>query len=465
MDLPARWKDRLQQQLGADYPAFRAAMAEPGPTSLRKNPAKVPEASWATGDDVRWCPAAQLLPQRPAFVFDPRWHAGAYYVQEANSMLVGWAAQRLLQKLPTVAPLVLDLCAAPGGKTTHLLAELPVHGAVLANELQPKRAAVLRENLAKWGDERLLTTNTDSSALARALPGSFQLVVLDAPCSGEGLLRRQPEDVLGQWSEALIESCAATQLQLLQDAWQLLAPGGYLLYSTCSFAPAENEDLLDRFLAETDRAKSLDLDLPAAWGWEAIAWRTGMGYRAWPHRTPGDGLFLAALQKTGTSPDPPDPFALPALQPKSLPDDWHDFLPEAFAAYLQRDEGYSLQSPSVRYLAEQLSASGLSHQAGLPLLRPDKNRLAPAPHWALWRHLPHNKRLRLSRPDALRYLKGEALRLPDAGAGWQIADYQGHALGWVKVGSGRANNHLPKPWRIRVPLPSIENLPALPSLG
>ncbi|RMG68901.1 MAG: RsmB/NOP family class I SAM-dependent RNA methyltransferase, partial [Bacteroidetes bacterium] len=294
MMLPPAFAQRVQQQLGPEWPAFQAALTQPAPVSLRWQAAKVAAPDLPS---IPWAGQGAYLPERPAFAADPWWHGGAYYVQEASSMLMELA---LRQHADLSQPLrVLDLCGAPGGKATHLASLLMGDSLLVANEVIRSRAGILAENLARWGAPQAIVTQNDPRDMA-ALPGFFDVMVVDAPCSGEGLFRRDPE-AIGEWSEGNLQLCAERQRRILMDAWPALRPGGLLLYSTCTFFPGENQENL-AWLAQETRAESLPLDLDPAWGWTRQTSGQLFGYQAWPHRVQGEGFFLAVLRKAGESP-------------------------------------------------------------------------------------------------------------------------------------------------------------------
>ena len=235
-----------------------AALDTVPPTSIRVNPAK-----WAgpLAHPIPWCTTGRYLERTPSFTFDPLLHAGAYYVQEASSMLVEQAVKAT--GLADTDVLALDLCAAPGGKTTHLASLLTKGSLVVANEIDRKRQSVLQENLWKWGAANTVITGSASPDL-QGLPETFDLILLDAPCSGEGMFRKDPF-AREQWSPALVEQCASTQRGIIEHAWNALRPGGFLIYSTCTWEEAENEQQLAA-LVEIG-AECVPVPLDPTWAW------------------------------------------------------------------------------------------------------------------------------------------------------------------------------------------------------
>ncbi|MBL0126351.1 MAG: RsmB/NOP family class I SAM-dependent RNA methyltransferase [Flavobacteriales bacterium] len=264
--LPVGFIDHLGTVLGESFPGLEAALNAPAPTSIRLNPKKPFEADL---DPVPWCTTGRYVVERPAFTLDPFFHGGAYYVQEASSMLLekAVAAAGLLSK----NILALDLCAAPGGKSTHLLSLLGDGALLVANERDHQRKLVLAENIWKFGAGHSMITGSNADAL-RSLPDLFDLILVDAPCSGEGMFRKDPF-ARRQWSPLLVEQCASVQQQVVPHAWHALAPGGTLIYSTCTWEPSENEAQLRPLLE--DSGTCLDLHLDGSWGvarYERMVW-------------------------------------------------------------------------------------------------------------------------------------------------------------------------------------------------
>ena len=269
--------------------------------SVRLNKRK-PGAEFSEGEPVAWCKSGIYLKERPEFIFDPLIHAGAYYVQDASSMIYETITERLLQKFERENFLInpeyriLDMCAAPGGKTTAMINALPDNSFVTANEYVGKRIGALKENIAKWGFQNVTVTNKDSSYFAKE-GENYDIVAVDAPCSGEGMMRKE-EMARIQWSESLVKQCAALQKEILANAVKSLKPGGFLIYSTCTFNREENEENA-KYIVEELGLEPIDPDFNEDWG-------IGRGiktdlpvYRFMPHKTRGEGLFAAVFRKRG----------------------------------------------------------------------------------------------------------------------------------------------------------------------
>lgn len=240
---------------------------------------------------VPWCSEGHYLSSRPEYVLDPLWHAGAYYSQEASSMFLAHVLRALPGTVPE-APLCLDLCAAPGGKSLILQDWAATsNGLVVSNEVVPPRARILQENVAKWGHPGTLVTRATAAQIGQSCPGMFHVLLVDAPCSGEGMMRKDPE-ARRQWTPGLRQQCAALQREILRDAWPALRPGGVLLYSTCTFNPAEDAEQVSWLRAELG-ASPVPVAVPEEWGVECDEGQWWL----LPHKVRGEGLFMSASIK------------------------------------------------------------------------------------------------------------------------------------------------------------------------
>jgi len=282
--LPDAFIKEMQQLLGKEGLAqYQLALQQPAPTSIRYNPFKQHEPAKAL-EAVTWSDHAYYLPERPSFTLDPLFHAGVYYVQEASSMFVGQAVEQLF---PEQQPLrVLDLCAAPGGKSTHLLSVLPPGSLLVANEVIRSRYQVLSQNLSKWGLANIIATNHDSSDFSK-LEGFFDLILVDAPCSGEGLFRKDKR-AIQEWSPEAVSLCAGRQKRILGNIVPALAPGGILLYSTCTYNRQENDENAE-WLNNTFQLLPEPIETQPDWKVE----QRSQAYQFYPHRNKGEGFYLA----------------------------------------------------------------------------------------------------------------------------------------------------------------------------
>lgn len=442
----------MQEKLGSEWPVFLEALQQLPPVSVHLHPVKgvLPESA---KEPVPWHPElGRYLAERPSFTLDPAFHAGAYYVQEASSMLVAEAFRQL--ELPEKGVSILDMSAAPGGKTTLLTSLIGPGNWILANEVVQSRFRTLRENVLKWGFANTAVTNLEPGQFSR-LAGFFDLVLVDAPCSGEGLFRKDPK-AMREWSDKGVNSCALRQKRILTEAVPLLRPGGYLLYSTCTYNDRENK-LNAEWLTGEFGLQPKKLDLDPGWG---IA-DAGPGYQCFPHKVRGEGFFLSVLQKEGSaitdhhSRRKKQPF-FQALSKKerALVDPW---LREPENIFLYTNPRGTISAFPKAHLAdfEQLGQGLRKLQAGLPIGSLKGAHFIPGHALALSLLVqPALPGLDLNREQALRFLRKEdpfaGEKVPTSFKGWGLARYQDANLGWLKLVPGRVNNYLPKEWRIRL---------------
>ncbi len=432
---------------GFDEAAFIAAHEHPPVTSVRLNPYK-DIGLFTANEKVPWCSSGVYLEQRPVFTLDPSYHAGAYYVQEASSM---FPAHLLNSILPDKKGLrVLDLCAAPGGKSTLIASLLDRDSLLVSNEVIRTRASILEENMTRWGYMNTWVTSNDPRDFAR-LHGYFDVIIVDAPCSGSGLFRKDAR-ALDEWSGANVNMCSDRQRRILADVWPALKEDGILIYATCSYSPQENEHILD-WLATEFEVSTLSVEIKEEWGIATVASpEKGMtGYRFFPGKVKGEGFFIAALQKKEAPETPYFPRFKSAHDKK-----------------IQLQAGYLLRDPDVLFIQtdkENFSAMRPEHEAdwmalqkvvylrktGLKLGLPAAKDWLPAHDVALSIDASDNLPcIPVNKDQALRFLKREDLGIPEMDKGWQIIRYNGLGLGWVKSLGNRVNNYLPKHWRIRM---------------
>lgn len=433
---PPAFLERLTGMPGAEPEALVKALDAVPPVSIRLNPLK-PFPIQA--DQVPWCTQGRYLPERPSFTLDPLLHAGAYYVQEAASMLLEQAvlASGAMQR----DTLALDLCGAPGGKTTHLLSLLTPGSLVIANEVEPGRRRILAENCWKWGAPNVAIAGSDPAAL-EDLSGIFDLIVVDAPCSGEGLFRRDPF-ARRQWSPQLVQQCAAVQQRIVEQAWDALAPGGTIIYSTCTWELEEDEARMAQLLALG--AEPLPLPISAAWGVVPSERDGAIAYRCYPHRLQGEGFFLFAARKPGQLPSRD---ARPVIH-RTDPPPWID--QQACLSLVER-AGIRYARPAAWAAALDRIAGALALEApGIPVAERKGDGWVPHAAAALsaLRAADHRPVLDLSLPEALAYLRGAALSAADA-QGTALVRHRGLGLGWAQGAGRRWNNRWPSPWRIRM---------------
>jgi len=447
LNLPAAFRARMEAHLKGAYPAFESTLELPAPVSVRINPEK---RALPTGElePVPWCSAGFYLPERPLFTLDPLFQAGAYYVQEAASMLLD---QALRQTLNLDKPLrVLDLCAAPGGKSTLLASALSGSSLLVCNEVIRTRVPVLRENLEKWGYPNVVISNHDPEDFA-GLKGFFDLVLVDAPCSGEGLFRKDP-GAAEEWSEENVHLCAARQRRILAAAAQLVDDRGLLLYSTCTYNDEENSRNAD-WLA-TQGFESIPLTLPESV--VEVKGESSFGYQCYPHKVKGEGFFLSVFrnkQRNGAGVTVPRSFkSFKPLTNRQLPAVRALLAqPDLFSFYVKPNEEViavpEALSADLRLIDAALRNKGFGLEMGTFKGTDFIPSHALALSTAINRQLPA---VDLDRSNALRYFKKENLVLNESVKGWLLARYEGLNLGWMKGVGNRVNNYLPKDWRIRM---------------
>ena len=439
---PQSFLERMKAELGDEYQAFQESLSTVAPVSIRLNPFK-PGFNVDGLSPVPWCNSGYYLPQRPAFIFDPLFHAGTYYVQEASSMFLETVYKHVF---PNEGPkLVLDMCAAPGGKSTHLLSLLPSESLLLSNEIIPKRNAILRQNLVKWGNANVFVTQNNPEDFGK-LGSFFDLVVVDAPCSGEGLFRRDP-GAAEEWSEDAVDNCAVRQADILQQAMSALKRGGILIYSTCTFEKAEDEDQI-KALIDSGEAELIDLGNT----FEGIV-QTSYGLRFYPHKIRGEGFFISALRKTGNDEHAKKVKKTFLLQraPEAIAGYFRDA--SGFRIFVHEERVYAIPVPFVDTFLH-LSESLFIRQAGIFAGTVKGKDFIPSHDLALNLQVNSDDRMvELEEDKALLFLKGEPVPVDSAEKGWHLASYKGIPLGWIKVLQGRVNNYLPKEWRIHKDLP------------
>lgn len=480
MRVPETFVKQTEALLGAEAAALFAALEDTAPVSIRLNPGKNGFlVAHSFSGNVLWATQGKYLAERPVFTFDPLFHAGVYYVQEASSMFVEQALNTVFSEWGYCPVKVLDLCAAPGGKSTLAASLMPPGSLLVANELVRTRANILAENLIKWGLPDVVVTQSESSTFS-SLPGFFDVVLADVPCSGEGMFRKDPVAV-AEWSEENVRMCVARQRDIVRHVWPALRPGGFLVYSTCTFNAFENEENV-RWMCDELGAELVSIPVQDAWGVTnargVLPGLTDVGtetnenvfpvYRFMPHRMKGEGFFLALLRKGEVGVDPSEsvrPFYKSASKvrdnPKKTP-----VIPEALRLHLKNavdfDFFYNRQGMVSafprRYKQDLLvleSQLRVLH-AGVVMGMLKGNDWLPDVSLALSQQLDDAqlKTWELSLKQALDYLRREMLLLPQGcPLGWVLVRYNGCPLGWVKNLGSRANNAYPSEWRIRAENP------------
>jgi 16S rRNA C967 or C1407 C5-methylase (RsmB/RsmF family)/NOL1/NOP2/fmu family ribosome biogenesis protein len=445
MTLPEEFIRRTRSLLADTYDLLEEALLTEAPVSVRINHDKGLQEAGA--ERVPWCETGYYLPRRIPFTFDPLFHAGAYYVQEASSMFLEQAVKACVREPVTC----LDLCAAPGGKSTHLCSILPVGSLLVCNEVIRSRSYILAENVIKWGNPYTIVCNNDPSTLG-GLTHFFDLIVADLPCSGEGMFRKDVHSA-DEWSVAAVRLCAARQQRIIRDIWNALKPGGFLIYSTCTYNTEENEDNI-HYIIEELGAGVLPVPVDESWKISGSVKYNEPACRFFPHKTRGEGFFLSVLQKPAEATAGPAADRLPAGKRKAAPPP-----PAGLSGWLRQAEEFRidvsgetiqafplLHADSYSFLSKRLHIIS----SGVCLGELKGKDVQPAHALAMSRALCKEAfvNVELSGEEAIRYLRKEALSLP-GDKGYMLATYKGLPLGFVKQLSNRANNLYPQEWRIR----------------
>lgn len=417
--------------------------------SIRRNESK-PCALPAWADDaekVDWCNNGLYLSERPNFTFTPQLHAGGYYVQDASSMIYEYIIEKIA---PKHAIKYLDMCAAPGGKTTSAINKLPIGSLVVANEYVRQRANILKENLQKWGTPNVIVTNSASEELGK-ISDFFDIVAVDAPCSGEGMMRKD-DDAVAQWSPALIRDCAKLQWQILYNIWDSLREDGILIYSTCTFNREENELMVERICSELGGV-SIDLEIPAEWKISPGIDTPHHCYRFMPHLTRGEGLFVSVIRKTSISQHNRHYKSKRDNRPDKIPNiDWIDR--DKFHLFFHRDIICAIERNHLESF-ETIDRYTKVIQAGLEVATIKGKDLIPEHALALSTALCKDKFpcVEIDDTTAIKYLRRESITLPpDTPRGYILIVSHGLPLGFVKNIGNRSNNLYPQEWRIRTSL-------------
>ncbi len=420
-----------------------SALQQVPPASVLVNPVK--SFRWQGADRaIPWCPWGRLLAARPSFALDPLWHAGAYYVQESSSMVLSHVLHAL--PLPGRGLALLDACAAPGGKTLLTSSWLGDRGMLVSNEVHPHRNAVLRENVLKWGAGNTVVTRSEVGQL-KALGPCFDVVIADAPCSGEGMFRKD-EKAAAEWSPAHVAGCARRQQQMLSDLIALVADGGWLIYSTCTYAPEENEHNA-RWLARQGLVPWV-VETPASWGLDIMHEAGFFALRCRPHRVPGEGFFISVFRKetgSGSVTLAGTRNGVFSACRDARPDGW---LGSGVQLLSVKGDTLRYAAPVGAEVLNTLASCAHIVQPGTPVGEWKGNDWIPHHGLAMQPGILNvTRQLDLDEDRARQFLRG----LPPEGEipeeGLWLATCRGIALGWMKSTGSRINNYYPKAWRLR----------------
>ncbi len=418
-------------------------------TSIRINPNK---SNWNESllnieSSIPWCNSGRYLTERPSFTFDPLFHAGAYYVQEASSMFLWQILEQVIGE--NTQKKVLDLCAAPGGKST-LLGSYFTDGLLVSNEVIKQRAAVLVENITKWGSNNVIVTNNDPKDFKK-LSNFFDVIVIDAPCSGSGLFRKDKK-AIDEWSEDNVNLCSQRQQRIIADTIDCLNDEGLLIYSTCSYSKQENEDVLD-WIKETFDLESIQINLVDEWGIVETQSdsHNPFGYRFYPDKVKGEGFFIAAFKKISQSETTIKLKETILAKPlKNELEIVSNFLKLNDDSYLFKQNEFIRFFPKEYQQELQIIASHLYiKKAGVELGVVKGKDLIPSHELAMsfidMKHLPY---FDLNKEQSLQYLGKKEVNIDINSKGWALVKFEGVVLGWIKALQNRINNYYPIEWRI-----------------
>ncbi len=451
MNLPESFKRYTCDLMGEElYRRMVSALDEEAPVSVRVNPFKGDRRP-VGGEQVGWCRYGYYLPGRPAFTFDPLLHAGCYYVQEASSMFI----HHVIKEHAPAPVRMLDLCAAPGGKSTAALAALPGGSVLFCNEPLGLRAQILAENIQKWGCPNVVVTNSYPADYARS-GLLFDVVLCDVPCSGEGMFRKDGGAV-AEWSVQNVEKCRHLQRSIVAEAWRCLVPGGLLVYSTCTFNAHENEENVQWMCSELG-AEVLPVSVDGAWSitGSLLSGFDKPVYRFIPGTSRGEGLFMAVVRKPDDGQNPPQQTKRKAARRDKggIKETKTDWLADADSFFTFTDGDNVVAIPkdmTDMYLTARQSLRVI--HAGTGLATTKGRDLVPSQSLALSVAMRQDAfpKAELDYATAISYLRHEAVAALPEGTprGYVLATYCGTPLGFMKNLGNRANNLYPQEWRIR----------------
>lgn len=462
LQLPEQFIESLANAPGFNKQSFEAVHQRGEQlTSIRLNTAKysfvndraaIDESTGNTffesAKPVPWCSSGYYLPERPSFTFDPLFHAGAYYVQEASSMFLEQVVKAAFPDHAVRPYRVLDLCAAPGGKATHL-SDLFPEGLVVANEVIKTRSGILTENVVKWGNDNIIVTSNDPKDFLR-LQGYFDLIVVDAPCSGSGMFRKDAE-AINEWSLQNVEYCCNRQQRILEDIWPALKENGILVYSTCSYSVKEDEDIAD-WIGNKFPVENIVVPVQPDWGIvESFSPKKKFKcYRFYPDQVNGEGFFITCMRKKDMAAQAGinvKRFSSLPVKERNILDDIVD-KGNALDFIVKGDEAVAVKKQWLDDLGLLFSALYIK-KMGINIGKILRDELIPSHELALSMLVLSNASyIELNKEQALQYLRRADPGIAPGKKGWSIVMYKGYNMGWVKVLANRINNYYPPAYRI-----------------
>ncbi len=441
MSLPEKFKDSLPFASVLKEKLLLGLLQKPL-VSVRTNPFK-PVDIFKSDENVPWSHNGKYLKERPEFVSDPMFHSGAYYPQEASSMFLG----QILNSIDLSQKIVLDLCAAPGGKSTLINSFLPKDALLIANEVIKSRSWILKENMDKWGSSNVVVTNNDPSDFEQFL-GFFDVVVVDAPCSGEGMFRKD-KNAINEWSERNVNLCCTRQKRILADIIPSITNGGVLIYSTCTFNDKENRDNL-KWLQENYEVENLEFEYPLGEGIVELIEGDLKGFQFLPGVTKGEGFFISAMLVYGGR----EKLKVPKRIRKLRLDSWEGSSGE----FLNNENKNYIIDETIHNFPEQFESILKSIiwdlnpiKIGCEIGQNIKGKIKYSHELAFSHELKKDafELIEVSYEDAIRFLQKKVLSEVPNIKSWGLIAFQNQPLGWVKKVGGRLNNYYPKEFRIR----------------
>ncbi len=449
MSLPKDFQLRLfNTWTEIEYQSFIMAMSEPPPTSIRLHPEKYTKEIPA--NKIPWCRYGYYLDYRPKFTLDPDFHTGSYYVQEASSQSIEYILSHIHQGNTDIK--ILDLCGAPGGKSTLAATYLSHDGLLVANEVIKNRAYILRQNIIKEGYSNVVVSNNDPSDFGR-LEGFFDVIIVDAPCSGEGMFRKDIKS-MDEWSLDNVALCSARQKRILHDVLPSLKTDGHIIYSTCTYNDDENIDNVE-YITQEHNLESVPIPFDPDWNIIPIEKGDAKGYQFYPHKIQGEGFFVACLRKKNDKlectsyPKTYKNIMVPSKKEVQEIEKYiiaknHEIVLDKVQTFRALPEGYA---KDIKLLADSLRVI----HCGTALGTLQKSVFIPDHNLSTSLKVSHKfPTIELTESEALRYLKRELTEINSPDKGWQMATYRGNGLGFLKNLGNRINNYLPQELRIRM---------------
>ncbi len=446
---PERFIQRIRAQEYIDANGFLNALNEPSPVSIRINPSKLIRRP-LDSEPVPWCKTGFYLKTRPSFTLDPIFHTGCYYPQEASGMFLEQVFKQVVRTDRYIR--TLDLCGAPGGKSTHLSSLIGSRGLLVSNEVIRTRASVLSENITKWGVTNTLVTQNDASAFSE-LKSFFDVILVDAPCSGEGMFRDTV--AVNEWSEENTIHCSERQKRILTEIWPALKENGVLIFSTCTFNPGENESNV-KWLVSKHQAEAIELDISEFNGITKIDYHGIIGYGFYPGRIKGEGLFISVIRKSGN----PGKMTAGTRKKQSVQPERSDL--EVVREWTTFNTDYIIRSGNeIYYVPGRMEDYRILKQS-LKLISPGtkictvkKNGYVPAHELAFSYGIRKDAfhKADLDYSQALSYLRRDNIQPSGIPKGWFLPAYKGINLGFCNNIGSRINNYYPVKWRIRMQIP------------